>query len=120
MCGFRSSTNECSVAHVTVAPRQASVAWHVSLPLLGNECSVAHVASAPRQASVAWHVSLPLLGNECSVAHVASAPRQAPRRAFIAHRGFPPPGDELCVELGSDRWSMGLVPPALRLCGVLW
>ena len=39
--------------------------------------------------------------------------------AFVAHRGFPPPGDELCVELCSDRWSTGLGPSALRLCGVL-
>ena len=41
-----------------------------------------------------------------------------PARLF-APRGFPPPGDELCVELGSDRWATGLVPSGLRLCGVL-
>ena len=30
-----------------------------------------------------------------------------------AHRGVPPLGDELCVELCSDRWSTGLGPSAL-------
>ena len=46
-------------------------------------------------------------------------PRRVPPARLVAHRGFPPPGDELCVELCADRWSTGLVPSALRLCGVL-
>ena len=46
-------------------------------------------------------------------------PRRVPPARLLAHRGFPPPGDELCVELGSDRWATGLVPSGLRLCGVL-
>ena len=43
---------------------------------------------------------------------------KCPPARLGAHRGFPPL-DELCVELCSDRWSTGLVPSALRLCGVL-
>ena len=46
------------------------------------------------------------------------SPRTGTPARLGAHRSFHPL-DGLCVELCSDRWSTGLVPSALRLCGVL-
>ena len=91
------------------------------LPPFGRAACCARV---PRRTIIGYGVVCPSYCSWARVGRCASqlmqlGPRRVPPARLPAPRGFPPPGDEICVELCSDHWSTGLVPSALWLCGVL-